>query len=383
MAARNIIRLRANPTLLDIERANAESEAIRQLPVIVVVPRSSSKLCSSDRIAQFLATVSRRSSRLVVRDYNDSWATESAENRLLHHIDGVAAIAYCRDAARGLIENTKQESAPRSLSDRFFNKLLTTARLEEEEAGPARTYVAIDPDHSVPLELARRDQGYADFRLTIADILKQFRDSPGVRYRTRQDAEEKLYSVVYELFLNTVEHGCEERGGEKIPGLRYVSFRKHIGTSALSLVRQADEFEPLANFLRKRGERGGTKRFLEISIADGGPGIVSHFQARTKDAKYRMMERRRLIDEIVAGSLSSKGERPARPGWGLRTALSELFDLKAFVSLRTEEFWLCRDFGEPHERADDQPFALRDVTLPFPIRRMDGTQFSIFLDFEI
>jgi hypothetical protein len=247
---------------------------------------------------------------------------------------------------------------------------------------------------STPTKLEEKP-GYASFRESIDTILKQFRESTETKFPEKEDAEERLYKFVYETFLNTFEHGRfrpDRASPERLqvtPGLRYVAFRQHTANYAAQVSSRARGFPELQRYfawrdqIEARGRRNKVKRFLEITVADNGLGILGHYLATRNQSISTRTERLKLLRSLLSTNLSSKPISGV--GEGLPDAMSALAKLRGFVSLRTDEFWLYRDFSNnPHlpRQAGVGPIELIPVGIAADsLKRMAGTQFSVFVDF--
>ena len=89
-------------------------------------------------------------------------------------------------------------------------------------------------------------------------------------------------------------------------------------------------------------------------------------------------ERLTLLRQLVEGKASSKGSMSGG-GLGLPNAMNALSELKAFISLRSEEFWMYRDFSKPSEGKPAE--LIQPVSAAKEIARLNGTQFNVLIDF--
>jgi hypothetical protein len=375
-----------NPSLWEIERANIESSRTRQAaPQILQLSRHTrANLFADITISKLVATLSRRSGSLIIRDYHNSWTGKATHERFLKSIDGISALVHCGETPQRRLENVGGELAPQSLYDELYARMLITAKMEDD-AGPSRTYLAIDPTFGVPIELKMSAEGLDAFRREIRSIMRQFREWDD-KHQITLDAEDNLYKAVFEIFQNTYEHGRFGPNSEILSGIRYVRFRQYIGNTVSDMVRRTTGFAPLQSYVKRRGGERGSRRFLAISIGDNGMGIITHFLKSKSESQTPAGGRVDLINQILTQNLSSK--HLSGCGLGLPNALLALSTLKAFVALRSDDLWLYRDFSDPEEQRGsrrwlERGLSLRPVETPEPLASMSGTQFSILTDFAL
>ena len=178
------------------------------------------------------------------------------------------------------------------------------------------------------------------------------------------------------MFQNTIEHGRFAKDGKIIPGLRYLRIRSYIDNTIERLRDRAAGFPELEAFILRRDNP--RRRFLELSVSDGGQGIVSHYINAVSTSAKNVEERSALLHQLVGGQASSKDKMPGG-GLGLPKAMNALLELKAFISLRTEEFWMYRDFSKPSEGKPAE--LIQPVSAAKQISRLNGTQFNVLIDF--
>ena len=370
--------IRRNPSCHDIEKLNnkiaqkSEDETL----VLSLARHTNVNFFCQTWVAQLIAHLAQRNGQLVIRDAHHIW--EPYPNRFTTEIDGVAALVYSHIApSRGRLENHRQESAPADLYDALENRLKMTSKLEC--AGQSRTFIAIDPDHSIPIEFSTSLGLPKKFQQIVQDTLKQF----GVKFEKksldRRQAEIALHNFIYEVFQNTLEHGRYTESGEQIPGLRYLRIRTYTGTNVDKLRQRAIGFPELKEYISRSKDKRRRLRFMELSVSDGGQGIVSHYANSVSISTKNCEERESLLYQLVGEKKSSK-DKISGVGLGLPNAMDALLKLEAFVSLRTEEFWMCRDFGNPNQA--EQAKIMRPVSAANQISRMSGTQFNVMIDFS-
>lgn len=382
-----------NPSLWDIELANIAAASVpSEHRIVLQIPRNTrAHLLADIAIARLIATLQERSGGLTVRDYYDSWAgnwLRATRDRFLREIDGAAALIYCAANEQGnCLENRRQEKAPATLHRDLIEHVARTGYLEElvqDDSslmhGPSRTFFAIDPAYPVPPGMTASEGKWTNLDQVITAIYQQFGSSSGED--DRHEASLKLYQALYELFQNTIDHGRQFDNDHIQPGARFMRFYKYIGLSNQDLARRAIGFEPLRQYFERRKNKAF--KFLEITIGDGGPGILSHFSRSEQAQRLDKGDLAAQMNQILTTNLSSKFVPGA--GLGLPLALSALSSLRAFASLRSDNLWLYRDFslGAAVPEAsllEGAALNLKAVPTEKPLARTAGTHFSVLIDF--
>ena len=370
-------RIQKNPSCGQLEELISKLNRIsgRDNVTLSLARKTGAKFFSESSIAQVIADLSERASSLIIRDTYDTWS----DSRFLSKIDGVSALVYSAISDSTRLESIKKMTAPESLFRSLESKLMDSGILENK--GPTRTLVAIDPHYSIPVELAGPYIKKNNFHSIFREMLQQYKHGFEKKSVGRQKAEHELVNFVYETFQNTVEHGRYSSVNDIIHGIRYFRIHIYIGNSVEGLVRRASGFPELETFLSRSRTKRSEKRFIELSVADAGQGIASHYLNSRPDLQSDVYDRERVLQELIGGNLSSKRSMSG-VGWGLPNALAALKELKAFVSLRTEEFWLYRDFSESLSSPDTGRY-LYPVERSKSLARIAGTQFNVLMDFPI
>ena len=371
------LNISRNPTCRQIEDLNVLSQRILEDdPIVLSLARNTgTKFFAESSIAHLIAQLSQRRGKLVIRDTHHSWSTP----RFISRIDGVSALAYSQLFGLASLENTKKHGAPNSLMQSLESRLSKSGQLEEK--GPIRTLVAIDPDFPAPAETGWPQVDKSRFLALVRKMLDQYERGFVPKSGQRHHAENQLINFVYETFQNTVEHGRYGDSNSLIHGIRYFRIQVYIDNKVPDLVRRATGFPELERFLERPRPKGSGKRFVELSVSDVGQGITSHFINSRLETGSHHDDRAKILQKLIGGRLSSK-RAMSGVGLGLPNALSALKELKAFLSLRTEEFWLYRDYA----RQDEKPNAeqhLYPVESACSIAPLPGTQFNVLIDFPM
>jgi hypothetical protein len=191
------------------------------------------------------------------------------------------------------------------------------------------------------------------------------------------DADRVLAGFVFELFKNTLEHGCKDAEGATIPGLRWIRIRKHIGHKKHEFINaHAKSFPTLQAYLDTVIGEEGTCKFYEVAISDNGLGIIDRFVAtRPEHATNGTIEGKvALVNRIIEQALSSKRAQSGA-GHGLRKALKAARRLRGFVSLRTDRVWVCASSTD-RAPAEQRPL-LTPVSAEHEFSPVRGTHFNM------
>ena len=213
----------------------------------------------------------------------------------------------------------------------------------EANIGKARTLVEFDPQNP----FGGRIQGEA-----LKDLILEFRRDLelGHRYHgqpvTSSGDSGQLTTFLNELHENAYNYS---RGTSydnlSIRGLRIVRLKAHLAATRDELLQRAAEESPVRGYLDAIARGKGAHGVMEAIVSDFGTGIVDHFLASQRGAQYRGFDRRTLLHQLVHERLSSQNFPGS--GLGIGKALQAAKSMRAYVSLRTGEFWLNQSFADP------------------------------------
>ena len=362
-----------NPSCKEIEELNhAIANELEDSTIVLSLARHTNvNFFAQTWIAQLLSHLAQRKGKLIIRDAYHRW-TPKCEERFTANIDGVAALVYSNIASEGLLKNATNIEAPITIYNALINKLKITSRLED--SGQTRTFIAIDPEYSMPIDFPSSRIAW-QFQRIVQNILT------GFNYQQKsgrvKEVEKTLYKFIYEVYLNSIEHGRYSKDGQLTPGLRYLRIRTYIDSNIDKLRFRAKGFPELGKFISShKSNNKSTLRFMELSVSDAGQGIVSHYINSRAGLSKKNYDREDLLYQLIGSNISSK-DKISGVGLGLPNAMEALFELNAFISLRTEEFWMYRDFLDENE--------LGHPNIIFPVSNIDhitymrGTQFNVLI----
>ncbi len=340
------------------------------------------------RLCYLIASLSRQC-QLQVVDWGQSTERTQLQRRYGTTIEGLASVVYANQISdvRAATLDLDPQATKWKIEER-------EGRVETEGLGAALSYCCFDEERSVslPIALSRvnasRDGFVNDFRRVRAQYFERgvaegyseriqpslFDVTVGNEGDVSLDPDEAVASFVYELFQNGFRHGCRNKDGTPIPGLRYLALRKHVGHDKASFVERAKSFEELEHYLSLQTPKSGTFSFLEISVSDHGLGIIDRFLATRPD--YRLAtesidERLALLNRIIRESLTSNTMQSGA-GRGLERALTAVQKLRGFVSLRTDRLWMFWAAG-----SDETAVSLTPVAVSDPLGHVAGTHFNL------
>jgi hypothetical protein len=337
-------------------------------------------------VAALFATAAQKGSA-ILRDWHHTWTPEDVDVVFRSSIAHFAAAIYANQISNERGVPSPFEVQELAVAVAHNGGVLEPHSLERKEiVGNALSFCSIDPDFGEPLTLAGLIYNKKRFVDELTTIKR--RDLDRDKFYTTPDLfgdyspDRELAGYVFELYQNGYEHGNRNRIDKKIliPGLRFVSFRKHVAVNNEQILAYANGFQELGNFIRKHYDNHQTLKYYEVSVSDQGIGMLDRFLidrpefvSEAKDRASRLSLLKRLLKE----SLTSKKLAPGAGG-GLIRALRAAKELKGFISIRTGEFWLICSFAgrgaDPIELTEVENFggsivAGTHFNALFPLRR--------------
>jgi hypothetical protein len=377
-----VISIPKSHRLSDLERELVEIDHLgRGQDVSFRIARNQgAHFFASSRLAAVLATASQHAS-CVVEDWHSAWGENDLSHVYRSSVGSLAAATYALS-----ISNSKGDFAPFSgqmVRDAVFrhNGILEPHNPADSGLsfiGKSLTLCAFDPAQEEPLSLAGLVRDKAQFVSEFSAIKR--RHFGGDRLSNmedmfRMDPDLNMAEYIFELYQNGYEHGRynTDRSGV-LPGLRFISVRKHIAANERSLRKYAEGFPELDAYLAENFRNNRALRYYEVGVSDQGLGILRRFladrPAHASDAGSREA-RLELLRRILAETLTSKKNAPGAGG-GLMKALRAARDLGGFVSLRTDRFWIYAAFAE----RGDRPLVFDEVDCGRDLAPIAGTHFN-------
>ena len=200
-----------------------------------------------------------------------------------------------------------------------------------------------------------RSQG--EFLSLIRDLQPQL--SININRMFNEGQLTTIATLLFQLFKNADVHTVtNEFGDEYAKGMRGLMIARVTVNSASEIEAYAGKDRNLTAFLARNITGKATGSFVEITVFDTGPGMVSRLLRRRLNTTLRLedisleeeFEYTKECFEVHKSSQSNSGH-----GDGLDLALRALSQLKAFLSLRTGRMSLLQDFSSSLRRATFAP----------------------------
>jgi len=238
-------------------------------------------------------------------------------------------------------------------------------------------------------------RGSSDFRVLLRRLLRTM--SGGLADQLDDTQLSLLSSLVYQLFLNTDQHGAFDVTGRRYDvGVRGISVKLTAVSDPRDLIALAGEDTPLKAYLAKSAvvktqDQAGQKledrpvnarhgrpvRLIELSVFDTGPGMgLRWLSKKTGVQSYEQIS----VDEELAAvrecfEKHSTTKSVQNAGVGLYTALNAMAKLNAFMTLRTGRMSLYQDFSTLNAPSSFSPKPRRPKGQAAP--RIAGTGYTI------
>lgn len=320
--------------------------------------------------AQTIATWSQLAGNGRPIALSQSFAQQLAtRDRLASTLPGMAALYFATSITSGHAQLSRFEAleavAPRvrAMQACDFRNTLRGIGIALVCFAGARSEF-LNPLYSSPQPGAVR--GHSDFRLLLQRMLSDL--SSGLPARLTNDQVELLSALVYQLFLNTDEHGSNEVSGRRYAtGMRGITARLTTLEDIPSVVQYAGDDGPLRAYLSKvpllkqhRSIAMGASatsavkkavaspiRLVELSVFDTGPGLALNWLAQSDGVtRYSDFDEERELEAIQRCFEKHASTKATQfSGLGLTTALRAMKMLNAFMTLRTGRMSLYQDFS--------------------------------------
>lgn len=173
-------------------------------------------------------------------------------------------------------------------------------------------------------------------------------ESNSARRERIEEVAKRLGTILFETFRNTHQwarttvDGVPIRKG--VRGLLIRRYRQHPSLPGSGLEARHEQDAPLADFLAKHLDQTGSGGVLELSVFDGGPGLVRRSQGTSDLTSLSLADERAACLACFDKHNTSSG-MPHR-GVGLYASMRELHRLGGFLRLRTGRMSLYRSFHD-------------------------------------
>ncbi len=198
-----------------------------------------------------------------------------------------------------------------------------------------------------------------DLKALFTKRLKQA-ESNNTRRERIEDVATRLGTILFETFRNTHQwarttvDGVPIRRGAR--GLLIRRYRQHPASPGPGLEARHEQDAPMAKFLAAHIDRAESGGVLELSVFDGGPGLVRRSRGTNDLASLSLPDERAACLACFDKHNTSSGM--AHRGIGLYASLRELDRLGGLLRLRTGRMSLYRNFNdEPFQEGTPTSFS--------------------------
>lgn len=198
-----------------------------------------------------------------------------------------------------------------------------------------------------------------DLKALFARRLGKLESNSARRVRIEEVAT-SLGTILFETFRNTDQwarttvEGVPIRRG--VRGVLVRRYRQHPAQQGSGLEQRHEQDAPLSRFLARHLGPTDSGGMLELSVFDGGPGLVRRSQGITELSSISPADERAACLECF-NKHNTSSDTPHR-GLGLYAAMRELSQLRGFLRLRTGRLALFRDLhDEPFEEGAPASFS--------------------------
>lgn len=334
----------------------------------------------------YFSTLAREHDLSVV-DWIKASSANDTYNRFLGTIEGISAI---HSATR--VENAQHELI-KIEEDRVRSRLTEAPTIEASRSKTRASIVAWDPFKSIATAFIHISTGndaveykeWSDaFLKIVGDLLPRHLVSragypseipTNIAAEHAHSAEFNLRRLVYELYKNTIVHGCKQHLEGKqdsvITGPRYISVAKFKYVNSQELKHRIQGFPELETYFSRYKVN---TLFAEISIGDVGMGVIGRFTSKRPNPSPKYpREEIDLLNRIISENLSSNLSDPTA-GLGLQRSLNAIRILKAFLTVRTNRVW-----AHYSPQVSPNALELRSVKAKSELVNVTGTHFGILV----
>jgi hypothetical protein len=184
--------------------------------------------------------------------------------------------------------------------------------------------------------------------------------APGMERDLTPATLSSLGSLVYELFKNTDEHASTDESGQPYQRNVRTVMAKFVSYDVASAKERLGEEDPslsffvlhnMANRKRLRDEAGKPQHrrltsFLELTVMDTGPGLVRRWLSKYGDASIDALSIEQEVEHVrQCFELHATTKDTTGGGGGLSHVVKTLYQLNAYMRLRTGRVCLVQDFS--------------------------------------
>lgn len=192
------------------------------------------------------------------------------------------------------------------------------------------------------------------------NLLSRFVKTSDSQSTINEEHIHDLGQVIYELIENTEQHGkLEFNTGRVSKSVRGLIIDYKLITKEQNSESIGGESTAITDYLEGIRANNRTVHLLEISIFDSGEGIFKSLESN-RVLGFSLEEEVKIVEKSFAKGVTSKADFLGY-GRGLFNVRSVLDKRKGFISLRTGQIGVYRDFNlQPLYESEQDPLSLFD-----------------------
>jgi hypothetical protein len=340
------IRISGNETIASVEEHLAGLQATT-CDVDLVLPSAVTERIGVDAsLLQFLMTWSQKQNTPRLRTYVDTRRDPTAMlETLCERVVGISAVTLSRS-----ITSVDKQDIRASAWKAAGNQVQQMIRDEAHfQRGTSYAVLCFDGTTMAwPSNLyhpTREVRSLGEFEAIFGLVLERS-ETRRVRRERIQDVVMRLGSILFETFRNTDQWARTGVDGVPISrGVRGLLVRRYREPSS-DMARRHAEDAPISEFLAHHVNSEDERRVgvLELSVFDGGPGLVRRYRDTNALSGLSLAEERSVCLECFDKHKTSS-KLPHR-GVGLHAAMRDLSSLGGLLRLRTGRLSLYRNFAK-------------------------------------
>jgi hypothetical protein len=355
------IQLGADETIQSVERHYASLNASSAGDVPMWIPTDTSERIGVDvSLLQLLMTWSQKQSApsLRVRGalHKD---TDTALDKICDNVVGLSAVTLSKSISSWDEQDIRSQAHAKA-SQRVDEMVEERAKFQRGSSFGVLCFDGTSKPFPRNLYYANGEVLSArDLKTLFTKRLKLAESNSGRRERIEEVAT-RLGTILFETFRNTHQwarttvDGVPLRRG--VRGLLIRRYRQYQALSGPSLEARHEQDAPLAEFLAAHIDKTASGGVLELSVFDGGPGLVRRSRSTNDLASLSLVDERAACLACFDKHNTSSGM--SHRGIGLYASMRELDRLGGFLRLRTGRLSLYRNFHEePFREAEPASFA--------------------------
>ncbi|MBX3245870.1 MAG: hypothetical protein KF901_01670 [Myxococcales bacterium] len=358
------IRVRVDETIQSVERHHASLQASSG-DVPMWLPTNTSERIGTDvSLLQLLMTWSQKQTapRLCIRGALKKDA-DVALDKVCDNVVGLSAVTL----SKSVLSWDKKDIGPQAhkkASQRVDEMVEERAKFQRGSSFAVLCFDGTSKPFPRNLYYASGDVlSRRDLKALFNKRLK-LAESNSARRDRIEDVATRLGVILFETFRNTHQWARTTVDGvpirRSVRGLLMRRYRQHPASPGQGLETRHEQDAPMAEFIATHIEQTGSGGVLELSVFDGGPGLVRRSRGMHDLATLSLADERAACLACFDKHNTSSGM--VHRGIGLYASMRELDQLGGFLRLRTGRMSLYRNFHDEPFR-EDTPTSFSDWPL--------------------